>query len=112
MPRIICRTYSSGIFKGVTFTEQIVDGKHVGVAETDDEQALAWFRSRRGFDVDEPEPESEPDKALEDHTVDELREIAREGEIDLGGAKAKADIVAAIVAATEGEPDDDAPPAE
>lgn len=47
--------------------------------------------------VDEPEPQPPPaDDGLEDMTVSELRALADERGIDLGDARRKADIIAAL----------------
>lgn len=59
--------------------------------------------------IGEPEPEQEPvavvEKSIDDMKVDELKAYAAQQGIELGEAKAKPEILAAIKAATEPGPD-------
>ena len=48
MARVVCLAYTAGEFAGVKFHEEVVDGVYVGVGETSDRKALAWFRARPG----------------------------------------------------------------
>lgn len=62
MSRVICRAYGAGVWNGVEFREQEVDGHMVGVAMVEGE-ALDWFRARpHAFIVEETvdEPAAEP----------------------------------------------------
>lgn len=106
MARVTCHAYSTGVFEGVEFREETVDGVRVGVAHTDDAAALRWFGSRRQFTVEYgDEPPAPPvdavmdAPALETLTVAQLREYATENGIDLGNHAKKAEIVAAITEA-------------
>lgn len=92
------------------FTGEIVGVSFVdGVGETTDSSALAYF-ARHGYEIDsgapldpaDPDgPGSAEDSGLEAMTVDELRQMAAEADIDLEGATRKADIIAAITAALD-----------
>lgn len=81
-----------------------------GVSETNDAWLIKWFKEH-GYEVtekpDEPEVKDEGGEGgIGDMTVKELKAYAAEKNIDLGEAKTKADIVAAIEAAepnNEGE---------
>ncbi len=66
MSRVVCRAYGAGVWNGVEFREQEVDGLMVGVAVVEGE-ALDWFRAHpHAFDVEEPEAiEAETDPAAE-----------------------------------------------
>ena len=69
-----------------------------GVAETDNASAIAYFR-RHGYGIEMPEPETPPfpeGEPTEKWTADELKAYAAAKDIDLGDAKKKADIVAAL----------------
>lgn len=82
----------TGQVVGVTFAD--------GVGETDDPAVLAYFR-RHGYTVEETEkavtvPEGKPST---DWTADQLKAYAAEHGIDLGAAKKKAEIAAALEAA-------------
>lgn len=67
---------------------------------------LERFDRLNGDEVAEDEPETDPDKAAEDDLPEdlqalnlaELREIAKDQGVDLGGATRKADIIAALSA--------------
>lgn len=75
-----------------------------GVSETNDAWLIKWFKEH-GYDVTEKQDESKvKDEGGEsinigDKTVKELKAYAAEKNIDLGEAKTKADIIAAIEAA-------------
>lgn len=76
----------SGAVAGVTFTD--------GVGETDDEGAIAYF-TRHGYDVEKTVaiPEGKP---TGDWKGDQLKAYAEKHSLDLGSAKTKPEIVAAI----------------
>jgi len=57
MARVICHAYGTGIFHGVIFREEQVDGRYVGVAVVEDKEVLDKFRHHPSFTVIEPEPE-------------------------------------------------------
>lgn len=84
---------------GVMFTN--------GVAETDNQAAIAYFL-RRGYTVEQelvlsqPFPDGEPDKSWKSA---ELKHYAAAHEIDIAGASNKDEILAAIVAAAPASPD-------
>ena len=67
---------------------------------------LERFDRLNGDAIAEDEPEADPDEAAEDDLPEdlqalnlaELREIAKEQGVDLGGATRKADIIAALSA--------------
>jgi len=67
MAKVISLNYNLGVFRGQAFREEMVDGVFRGVAEVDDEEALAWFRARPdAFRIeDEPEDDSEDEEEAE-----------------------------------------------
>lgn len=73
MARVISLNYNTGVFQGQAFHEERLDGVFRGVAEVDDEEALAWFRARPdAFRVElEEDVEDESDEGLEDDSEDE-----------------------------------------
>ncbi|GLU91344.1 hypothetical protein [Agromyces sp. NBRC 114283] len=81
----------TGNVAGVAF----VDGR----GETDDPIALGYFE-RRGYGVEKaaaPEPITVPEgKPSTDWKVDQLKAYAEKHELDLGSAKSKPELVAAI----------------
>lgn len=87
-----------GDYSGTVAGIQFVNGK----AEVDEsnETALSYFR-RHGYPVgpvEETEGDGDDATPLEEYTVPELREYARQREIDLSGLNTKADILARIEA--------------
>lgn len=77
----------NGKVAGVSFVD--------GVGETDDANALAYF-TRHGYDVDAVEA-AYPDGAPSDEwKLPELLAWAADHNVDLGGAKKKADILAVV----------------
>lgn len=70
MSRVACRAYGAGVWNGVEFREQEVDGLMVGVAVVEGE-ALDWFRARpTAFTIEEPEAVNEAtDEAAEETKV-------------------------------------------
>lgn len=81
------------------FTGEVVGVAFAGgVGHTDDPNRLAYFR-RHGYEI-VTEAESTPKKA-EDMTKAELIAHAQANNIDLGDAKTKAEILAAVTAAAE-----------
>lgn len=80
----------NGVVAGVNFT----DGK----ADTDNESAIAYFE-RQGYGVDKPAEDNDeegPAGNLADLSVPKLRDYAKKKGIDLGGAKNKPEVLAAI----------------
>lgn len=67
MAKVISLNYNMGVFRGQAFREEMVDGVFRGVAEVDDEKALAWFRARPdAFRIeDEPEDDFEDEEEAE-----------------------------------------------
>lgn len=64
-----------------------------GVGETEDKHLIEWFKEH-GYTVDETEPE----KPVEEMTVDELKAYAEGKSIDLNGLTKKEDILNKIKA--------------
>jgi hypothetical protein len=85
MAKIIC---PNGQYNGISATVMFTNG----VGETEDSRLIEWFKER-GYVVEEQ------DRDIENLTVKELRAYAEEKGIDLGEAKVKADIIAAIARA-------------
>ena len=81
-----------------------------GVSETNDAWLIKWFKEH-GYEVtekpDEPEVKDEGGESIsiDGMTVNQLKAYAAEKGIDLGKAKTKADILAAIEAADPDEPE-------
>lgn len=94
MAKIICPNKQyNGLSASVPFTN--------GIGETDKPHLIEWFREH-GYTVEDEQQGGEG--GISDMTVKELKAYAAEKNIDLGEAKTKADIVAAIEAA---EPDNE-----
>ena len=72
-----------------------------GVGECADPYLLSWFEEH-GYRV---EPESGESVNIDEMTVNQLKAYAAERGIELGKAKTKADILAAIEAADPEEPE-------
>lgn len=64
-----------------------------GVGETEDKHLIEWFKEH-GYTVDETEPE----KSVEEMTVDELKAYAEGKSIDITGLTKKEDILNKIKA--------------
>lgn len=82
------------------------------VMPIDDDLAAAWAKAGLVELLDAPssDPDVEPDPLL-NLTVPQLRELAKERGIDLAQATRKANIIAAIQAASDAPPAPPAPPA-
>ncbi len=108
MAKIICPNKQyDGVSASVTFTN--------GVGETDKPNLIAWFREH-GYTVEEcGKTEGGNGGGFEDMTAKELKAYADEKKIDLGKAKTKPEMIAAITKAeaeggkTEPPKDDEAP---
>lgn len=88
----------TGVVVGVPFAD--------GQGETDDESAIAYF-NRHGYDVEAAEkavtiPDGAPST---DWKGDQLKAYAEKHELDLGSAKSKPELVAAIEAADKAKAD-------
>ncbi|HEY9409332.1 MAG TPA: hypothetical protein VIQ30_22635 [Pseudonocardia sp.] len=73
-----------------------------GVGETDDQSRLSYF-ARHGYTIEGAAEEPAGEVPLEKRKVDELRAYAEQNGIDLGEAKTKPEILAALAAAADGD---------
>jgi hypothetical protein len=96
MARIICPNKEyTGVSASVPFLN--------GIGETDDPHLIEWFKAH-GYDV-ETDDETGGGKSFAAMTVKALKVYAEEHGIDIGEAKNKAEIIAAVEKAETADPE-------